>query len=225
MTDDKDIIYCSGPLFCPEEIAGMTAIANVLETAGFATFVPHRDGLEFYLMRHVNTPLANLPGPKTMLSRLVFALDVYQVVERCDALVMNFNGRVPDEGAVAEAGIAFAAGTPLIIYKNDDRTVFNGADNGMVSCLSYAPLVPNINKIPEVLRAVMDAAPSDGRPPRRGESMAPVLRDTVDLGRKVWRTMKTLRLDGGDPREDSELIRELVTACADHPSLGASPLG
>jgi len=36
MTQRKPIIYCSGPLFCPEEIGGMTAIANALEAAGYA---------------------------------------------------------------------------------------------------------------------------------------------------------------------------------------------
>ena len=45
------IIYCSGPLFCPEEQGGMAALARVLEDAGYGTFLPQRDGLEAYLLR------------------------------------------------------------------------------------------------------------------------------------------------------------------------------
>jgi nucleoside 2-deoxyribosyltransferase len=90
-------IYCSGPLFCPEEVAGMTAIAERLEKAGYATFLPHRDGLEAYLLKYVNDPRVNfirVPPANRFLSRAAFALDIYQILERCDALVMNMNGRV-----------------------------------------------------------------------------------------------------------------------------------
>lgn len=38
----KKRICCSGPLFCAEEVGGMSAIAKVLEDAGFQTFLPHR---------------------------------------------------------------------------------------------------------------------------------------------------------------------------------------
>lgn len=221
MEDRRDIVYCSGPLFCPEEIGGMTAIAEVLEKTGYSTFVPHRDGLEYYLMGQVNSPMADLPVPKKLISRIVFSLDVYQIVERCDSFVMNFNGRVPDEGAVAEAGIAFASGTPLIIYKNDNRTVFNGADNGMVTGLSHAPLVSDIQKIPGVLKTAVEAARGRGGSPYKGENIPPIMRDTIDLGRKVWKTMGAFRLNGGDPKRSAELITQIAAVCKDHPSLDA----
>ena len=34
----------------------MTAIADVLEEAGYDTFLPHRDGLEPFVMKAVNDP-------------------------------------------------------------------------------------------------------------------------------------------------------------------------
>ncbi|OTP76147.1 Nucleoside 2-deoxyribosyltransferase [Caballeronia sordidicola] len=40
-------VYCAGPLFNARERAEMDSIASVLEQAGFSTFLPHRDGLEF----------------------------------------------------------------------------------------------------------------------------------------------------------------------------------
>ena len=210
MEDGKNIVYCSGPLFCPEEIAGMTAISNVLESAGYKTFLPHRDGLEYYLMPLINSPLSSLPSPKKTLSRMIFALDVYQIVERCDAFVFNMNGRVPDEGGVSEAGIAFASGKPLVIYKNDNRSVFNGDDNSMVSCLSYSPLISDIQKIPEILQNVTNDVLKSGGSPYQGNNIPPAVKDTVALGRKIWNTMKTFHLNGGTPKHDKELINRIA---------------
>ena len=209
-------VYCSGPLFCPEEIAGMTAIARVLADGGFDTFLPHRDGLEFYVMRHVNSPTASLPTPKKTVSRMIFALDVYQIVERCDALVLNMNGRVPDEGAVAEAAIAYAAGKPVLIYKNDVRTIFNGSDNAMVTCLTAAPIVREIAKIPGELEKLIQKTAA-GESPYRGENIPPAMRDTINLGRKVWTVMNTIRLTGGTPRKDADLILQIAEACLTPP--------
>ena len=56
---ERNRIYCSGPLFCAEEVGGMSAIAKVLEDAGFQTFLPHRDGMEAYIMRFGNIVSVN----------------------------------------------------------------------------------------------------------------------------------------------------------------------
>ena len=219
MTNTQPIVYCSGPLFCPEEIGGMTAIANALEAAGYSTFVPHRDGLEYYTMGSVNLPVKLSNIPAKVISRLIFALDIYQIVERCDGFVMNFNGRVPDEGAVAEAGIAYASGTPMIIYKNDVRSKFNGVDNGMVTCLSHAPLVSSIEKIPAVLSKVIEKASEKGPSPYQGDNIPVVMQDTVALGRQVWQVMQKTRLTGGAQKHDAELVSGIAELCAEHPVL------
>ncbi len=57
--DGKGIVYCSGPLFSPEEVIAMGKIASVLEAAGFNTFLPHRDGVEAFVMNQVNSPFSN----------------------------------------------------------------------------------------------------------------------------------------------------------------------
>lgn len=214
MENNKGIIYCSGPLFCPEEIGGMTAISNVLEEAGYQTFLPHRDGLEYYLMPLIHSSISSLPSPKKTLSKMIFALDVFQIVERCDAFVFNMNGRVPDEGGVSEAGIAFAAGKPLVIYKNDNRSVFNGDDNAMVSCLSYSPLISDIQKIPEVISQVTNDVRKAGGFQYEGNNIPPAVKDTVALGRKIWNTMKTFHLNGGAPKTDIELIQQISDLCS-----------
>ena len=53
------IVYCSGPLFCPEELGVMRSIAQTLEDAGYQTFLPQRDGVEAFVMNQVDAPLAN----------------------------------------------------------------------------------------------------------------------------------------------------------------------
>lgn len=78
-------VYCSGPLFCPEEVGGMTAIAQRLEAAGMNTFLPHRDGLEPYVFGLLDAP--DIPSLRAWIDHAVFALDVYQLVEACDVLV------------------------------------------------------------------------------------------------------------------------------------------
>ena len=58
------------------------------------------------------------------------------------------NGRVPDEGAMVETGIAWAFEKPIVIYKNDSRSLLSGIDNPLVIGLSNFNLIDNIQKIP-----------------------------------------------------------------------------
>ena len=128
----------------------MARIAAKLELAGYWTFLPQRDGLERYLLPLLDGAWARAPGSRAAgerLGRAVFDLDVYQLVERCRALVINLNGRVPDEGAVAEAAIAFAVGRPVIMVKDDRRAPFSGLDNSMVSGLSAVGPIRRIDQL------------------------------------------------------------------------------
>jgi nucleoside 2-deoxyribosyltransferase len=211
-------IYCSGPLFCPEEVAGMTAIAETLEKAGYATFLPHRDGLEAYLLKYVNDPRVNfirVPPANRFLSRAAFALDIYQILERCDALVMNMNGRVPDEGAVAETAVAFAAGKALVIYKNDHRTLLNGHDNSMVIGLSQTfSTVEQMEKIPVEVGRVLDRVEQMGPTPYRGESIPRNVREVLGFGGRVWKLLNTLNFfSTPEGTERIAHLKELVKLC------------
>jgi len=211
-------IYCSGPLFCPEEVAGMTAIAETLEKAGYATFLPQRDGLEAYLLKYVNDPRVNfirVPPANRFLSRAAFALDIYQILERCDALVMNMNGRVPDEGAVAETAVAFAAGKPLVIYKNDHRTLLNGYDNSMLIGLSQTfSTVEQMEKIPVEVGRVLGRVERAGPTPYRGESIPGNVREVLGFGGRVWKFLNTLNFfSTPEETERIEHLKELVKLC------------
>lgn len=50
----------------------------------------------------------------------------------CDAVFFDMDGRVPDEGACVEIGIAYTLGKKCIGLKTDAKAAFGGADNPMV---------------------------------------------------------------------------------------------
>jgi nucleoside 2-deoxyribosyltransferase len=202
-------VYCSGPLFSPEEKAGMAAMAVVLEGAGYHTFLPQRDGVERLVMGLVDTPFnVNILGARDIIERAVFSLDVFQIVERCDCLVMNMNGRVPDEGAAVEAGVAFAAGKPVVLYKNDRRSVLGGRDNAMLYGLSRLAPVNVLEKLPaSVKKAVkLHSKPGGGEKPRLPENVLATLRH----GERVWKIVSSI--PGGKGKADEELVRRILEA-------------
>lgn len=153
MITTKDFkIYCAGPLFNDKEKEEMAEIAAILEESGFRVFLPHRDGFEFAhlldIFKKIGVPEAKA---NRLLHKAIFTLDVYQVLDS-DGLILNINGRVPDEGATVEAGIAWNAGKQVVIYKNDARTLINGTDNPLLLGLSGFISIDNISEIPIVFQ-------------------------------------------------------------------------
>ena len=186
--------YCSGPLFCPEEVAVMSDISSVLEKNGFETFLPQRDGVEAFVMNAVNSYLANsiVSSPiSRLIHKAAFSVDIYQIVERCDCLVFNMNGRVPDEGGVVETAVAFAFGKPVVIYLSERPE--NGGSDGLMlhGAFSAFPVADEIEKIPGLLVGEMrDAEP--GRIPG-GAGIPPRVRKTMAFGRRVCRLLEYIQ--------------------------------
>lgn len=180
-------VYCSGPLFCPEELGTMAGIARVLEESGCGTFLPQRDGVEAFVMNRVDSPLSNawiFKPVQRFVNKAVFALDIFQIAERCDSFVFNMNGRVPDEGGVVETAVAFALGRPLVVYDADRRSLASGRSHPMIVTAAGA-VTDDIGRIPEVLGGI--ASPGTGTP-----DLPPRVRRTVDFGRNVWRILGRL---------------------------------
>lgn len=186
------VIYCAGPMFAPEEKALNGAIAAELESAGFATFLPHRDGIEVEaIVELIHTPMMGelermFPGLLEIGQQAVFALNVYQVVERCAALVFNTNGRVPDEGAVIEAGIGFASGKPVVRFRSDVRTLLRSGDNPMIGWLTPPDaVVSEPAAVPFAVRAALERHAAQSQ----GEGCGPLsarVASVVAFGREVW---------------------------------------
>ncbi len=140
-------IYCAGPLFNPKEREEMQEITSVLEEAGYSVFLPQRDGLEFAHLFPMLLQRNMTPQQATdILNRSIFSLDVFQITN-CHGLVLNMNGRVPDEGAMVEAGIAWARKKIIVIFRNDSRSLIEGNCNPLVLGLSDFSLVRTCEEV------------------------------------------------------------------------------
>lgn len=117
-------VYFAGPMFNQSEKDFNLKITNVLEEYGYEVFLPQRDGIE----------AAMLEGKtEEELIKMIFELDAGEV-QKADILFMNIDGRVPDEGACVELGLAFSGGKRCYGFKTDTRAVESGLDiNPMIS--------------------------------------------------------------------------------------------
>lgn len=196
-------IYCAGPLFNQAERDEMTAIADVLCEAGFTVYLPHRDGMEFRLIL-VELVDRGWPAPLAaqFLHEAIFALDVYQLAVECQAVAWNLNGRVPDEGAVSEAAIAWAIGKPIVAYMDDARSLIEGRVNPMLVGLVEFETKVTIGELPMALKAAIEA---EDYQPVPLSNLPPRLRKAVSDGTKLWRAMQQ-----ADAQFDNELIAEVV---------------
>jgi len=176
-------VYCAGPLFNPRERDEMEELAAELEGAGFRTFLPQRDGLELVkLVPELTARGFSHPQATEMASKAIFALDVYQVVKGCQAVVANLNGRVPDEGAVSEAAIAWAWGRIVVGYKSDSRSLILGQDNPLVVGLFGFRLCRTPSEVVAVLREALRSHASPVEVARNGTR---VVGDYLRLGEEI----------------------------------------
>ncbi len=125
----------------------MAHIASMVEKAGYSAFLPQRDGLEFAAL----FPLflkRGIPAEETrkILNMAIFSLDVFQITDS-EGLLLNMNGRVPDEGAMVEAGIAWAHDKVVVIFRSDSRSLIEGSCNPLVLGLSDFSLVDDYEGI------------------------------------------------------------------------------
>jgi hypothetical protein len=144
------------------------------------------------------------------LHAAIFALDTYQVVVGCGTLVFNMNGRVPDEGAVAEATMAWMLGKPVVLYKEDVRSAIAGRDNPLVVGPVNFERVEELERLGEALAAKVAVHPlgEDWQVP-----CPPHLRQTLDVGERLWSELELLGSDR-DPERVAEFMLELFCAAA-----------
>jgi nucleoside 2-deoxyribosyltransferase len=94
------LVYFAAPLFSVGERQYNENLTHQIEALGYQVFLPQRDGAE-----RNSPPYTAMTGEDW--SRAVFQLDVEQLLA-ADVVVMILDGRVPDEGACVELGIAYA---------------------------------------------------------------------------------------------------------------------
>jgi nucleoside 2-deoxyribosyltransferase len=92
-------VYFAGPLFCEAERVFNLRLAEKLEAKGFQVFLPQRDGVELEKPPYDKMPLEEL-------QKTIFERDRDQTLQ-ADIFLFVLDGRVPDEGACVELGIAY----------------------------------------------------------------------------------------------------------------------
>jgi hypothetical protein len=158
--------------------------------------LPQRDGVEVAsVLGLLNDPdlhgTSMLESPMidrmiVWVTRIVEALDVYQSVEGCQCVVLNLDGRVPDEGAVVEATLAWSVGLPVVPFKTTPITELGINNNPMVNAV--CGWVPPWTTPADVVTAV-DAATAN--PPTVDlEHLAPSIQLLNQLGGTIWKIRK-----------------------------------
>ena len=125
-------VYFAGPLFCEAERVFNLRLAEKLEAKGYQVFLPQRDGVESEKPPYNKTP-------KAELQKTIFELDRDRLLQ-ADIFLFVLDGRVPDEGACVELGIAYGQkhllqqDKLLIGLHTDMRGAFpDGKLNAMIS--------------------------------------------------------------------------------------------
>ena len=95
----KPKIYLAGPLFNEAELSFNKTLCLCLEQIGYEVFLPQRDGVER------SKPPYNKYS-KNDRRTAMFNMDRDKILE-CDIFLFILDGRVPDEGAAIELGIAY----------------------------------------------------------------------------------------------------------------------
>jgi hypothetical protein len=103
-------IYFAGPLFSEAEKIFNQSLTRRLELLGFDVFLPQRDGVE-----KNKYPYSDMDPEERR--KAIFELDRDQILS-CDIFLFILDGRVPDEGACVELGMAYAKS-----YFNRDKIV------------------------------------------------------------------------------------------------------
>ena len=125
------LIYLAGPLFSKAERRFNLELTHRLEALGFDVFLPQRDGAER------DRPPYDKMTPEER-RHAMFHLDRTSILDS-DVFLFVLDGRVPDEGACVELGIAYCQkylqkGEKLLVgLHTDTRAAFiRGRLNPMV---------------------------------------------------------------------------------------------
>ena len=111
-------VYIAGPLFDDHERNYLESIAEIFETRGYKTFLPHRDA-------------GVVSGEYTQEEKKkIFTTDL-NALKQADIIVALLTGRDVDSGTAAEVGYAFANNKKLIgigetgldFYRNEENRI------------------------------------------------------------------------------------------------------
>ncbi|MHB8900801.1 MAG: nucleoside 2-deoxyribosyltransferase [Thermoguttaceae bacterium] len=198
-------VYCAGPLFNHAERMEMCQIAEALRTDDFEPFLPHEE-IQFAEVHPLLVEGGLGPAEAgQVLHEAIFALDVYFVILGCGSLVLNLNGRVPDEGAVAEATMAWMLGKPMVFYKADSRSLIEGRDNPILAGQTGFEQVNDFGGIGAALERAIEEADLD---PGATASCPAGVGQTLQMGLRFLERLEALG-PGRPPGPTARIVYEL----------------
>jgi nucleoside 2-deoxyribosyltransferase len=135
MDVSADPVYIAGPLFDDGERWWIEQIDAAVQSAGFTTFLPHRDN-----------------PPKTSANvDEIFATNV-AAIDRASIVVANLNGITTDDGTAWEVGYAFASNTYLVGVHTDWRRRFDDEIVNLMLERSVDVMIHSLDELTEHLR-------------------------------------------------------------------------
>jgi Nucleoside 2-deoxyribosyltransferase len=148
----KDVlVYLAGPLFSEAERRFNREVTHRLQALGFEVFLPQRDGVER------DRPPYDTMAPEER-RRAMFELDRSRILDS-DVFLIVLDGRVPDEGACVELGIAYCQkylqkGEKLLVgLHTDTRAAFIG---GRLNPMVRVPLDYIVDDEETLLRLLVE---------------------------------------------------------------------
>lgn len=128
-------VYFAAPLFSQAEKDYNLMLTKLLEEHGYKVFLPQRDGFE----------AAQMVGKgEDELIKMIFEKDVSEIL-KADIILMVLDGRVPDEGACVELGIAYANNKRCYGVKTDTRSVETHLDLNPMIAGCFKKIFKNLN--------------------------------------------------------------------------------
>lgn len=132
-------IYIAAPLFSEAELRFNKYLKSILNQF-FEVFLPQEDGGFMF------TLIKNGMEPK-VAAKTVFQNDI-KAIEKCDYFLIILDGKIVDEGAAFELGIAYTLNKKCIGLQTDIRRLSSIELNPMLS----NSIKPIFNTIEELLK-------------------------------------------------------------------------
>ncbi len=157
MISNNKKIYFAGPLFNNAELEFNVKLTEKLENLGYEVFLPQRDGIENKYLDEMGQVKVEVTRPHITIDQreaAIFAIDRDKVFE-ADIFLFILDGRIPDEGACLELGLAYtqryfghAKNKILIGLHTDARAAFISSK---INCMVSVPLDKIFSNTPDLL--------------------------------------------------------------------------
>lgn len=143
----KKTIYIAGPLFSESEMEFNRRMNEFLKNLGFNTFLPQEDG-------HLLSELMEKGFKKDDAIQMIFRKDIEKIKD-CDIIVFVMDGRVPDEGACVEIGLAYAYDKECFGFKTDSRSLMCDMDNPLIIGALKGRIAKSFLELESLLKSVI----------------------------------------------------------------------